>query len=68
MKGDLGMRRARLAPQLTGEDLAEMLALADFCISCRGSLHFSPPSPVTQRLIDLKLIERRKPEMSKPLT
>lgn len=61
MKRDIGMERARIAPTLTGEDLAEMLALADFCISCGGSLHFAKPAPLTQRLIDLKLVERKKP-------
>ncbi len=58
-----GAARARIAPTLTGEDLAEMLAMADFCISCGGSLHFSKPEPggVMERLIGLKLIQRKKP-------
>jgi hypothetical protein len=60
----IGMKRAQIAPTLTGEDLAEMLALADFCISCGGSLHFHKPGSVVQRLLDLKLVERvrYKPE------
>lgn len=63
----IGMKRAQIAPTLTGEDLAEMLALADFCISCGGSLHFHKPGPVVQRLLDLKLVERvrHKPEDSR---
>ncbi len=60
----IGMKRAQIAPTLTGADLAEMLALADFCISCGGSLHFHKPGPIVQRLLDLKLVERvrYKPE------
>ena len=60
----IGIKRAQIAPTLTGEDLAEMLALADFCISCGGSLHFHKPGPAVQRLLDLKLVERvrYKPE------
>lgn len=54
----LGFERARIAPLLTGDDLAEMLALADFCLACGGSHHCRPPEGVSKRLIELKLVER----------
>ncbi|MBU8540230.1 hypothetical protein [Falsiroseomonas tokyonensis] len=56
-----GFERARLAPLLRGEDLAEMLALAEVGVCCGGSLHFTKPTQVTLRLIELKLVERKKP-------
>jgi hypothetical protein len=60
-RGDLGAQRARIAPLLTGEDLAELLALADFCIGAGGSLHFGKRSDLTKRLKALRLIEWTKP-------
>lgn len=59
---DIGFRRAQIAPTLTGAELAEMLALAEFCISCGGSLHFTRPSPLQERLIGLGLVERVRHE------
>jgi hypothetical protein len=56
-RGDLGRQRSQIAPLLTGEDLAEMLALADFSISVEGSLHFGTPSDVMVRLKKLRLTE-----------
>lgn len=65
-RGDLGMQRARIAPLLTGEDLAELFALADFCISCGGSLHFDKPSLLSVRLKALRLVEWiPQPEVSR---
>lgn len=64
-RGDLGMQRSRIAPLLTGEDLAELFALADFCIGAGGSLHFGKVSPMARRLKDLRLTEwTREPEHS----
>lgn len=66
MAKDLGFQRSRIAPTLTGEDLEEMLALADFCVSCGGSLHFTKPSPLIQRLVAMKLVERvTQPDLSR---
>lgn len=56
-RGDLGMQRARIAPLLTGEDLAELLALAEFCLSTGGTLNFMKPSPLAIRLKKLRLVE-----------
>lgn len=65
-RGDLGMQRSRIAPLLTGEDLGELFALADFCISAGGSLHFGKPSDLAQRLKALRLVEWvRQPELSR---
>jgi len=65
-RGDLGRQRSRIAPLLTGEDLAELLALADFCISCGGSLNFSKPSDMAVRLKALRLVEWvSQPELSR---
>lgn len=57
-RGDLGMQRARIAPLLTGEELAELLALADFQISCGGCVAFGKPSDIQTRLRSLRLVER----------
>lgn len=43
---------------LSGEQLAEMFALADFQIPCGGSLQFSKPSPLAISLIEFGLVER----------
>lgn len=56
-RGDLGHQRSRIAPLLTGEDLAELLALADFCLASGGSLHFTKPSDLAIRLKQLRLTE-----------
>jgi hypothetical protein len=65
-RGDLGMQRGRIAPLLTGDDLAELLALADFCIGAGGSLHFGKQSDMTRRLKALRLIEwTRPPDLSR---
>jgi hypothetical protein len=56
-RGDIGRQRARIAPLLTGEDLAELLALADFCIASGGSFHHGKPSSLSVRLARLRLIE-----------
>lgn len=65
-RGDLGMQRSRIAPILTGDDLAELLALADFCIANGGSLHFMPPSDLSKRLKKLRLTEwMPQPELSR---
>lgn len=53
-----GRDRARIAPLLTGEDLAELLALAEFSVICGGSFHFQPPQGTAKRLMDLGLVER----------
>lgn len=59
------MQRSRIAPLLTGVELAELLALADFCISSGGSFHFTKPSALAMRLKELRLVEWvRQPEMS----
>lgn len=57
-RGDIGLQRARIAPTLTGEQLAEMFALAEFCIGAGGSLCFGKPSPLGASLIALRLVER----------
>lgn len=57
-RGDLGMQRARIAPLLTGEELAELFALADFQIGAGGSVQFSKPSDLEKRLKSLRLVER----------
>lgn len=65
-RGDIGQQRSRIAPLLTGEDLAELFALADFCISNGGSLHFFPPSDLAIRLKKLRLVEwMPQPELSR---
>ncbi len=56
-RGDLGRQRARIAPLLTGEELAELFALADICISAGGSLRHGKPSPLATRLRALRLVE-----------
>lgn len=56
-RGCLGKQRSRIAPLLKGDELAEMLALADFCISCGGSLHFGSPGDLARRLKALRLTE-----------
>lgn len=62
-RGDLGMQRSRIAPLLTGEELAELFALADFCVGAGGSLHFGKLSPMAHRLKKLRLMEWvREPE------
>ena len=60
-RGDLGMQRARIAPLLTGEELAELLALADFCVSCGGSMQFGKRSELAKRLAALRLTETFRP-------
>jgi hypothetical protein len=60
-RGDLGEQRARIAKLLTGEDLAGLFALADFCISCGGSVAFGKLSDLIKRLIALRLIETFRP-------
>ena len=60
-KGDIGMQRARIAPLLTGEDLAELFALADFCLSSCGSFRFGKLSDLDKRLIGLRLMETFRP-------
>jgi len=60
-KGDLGMQRARIAPLLTGEDLAELLALADFCVSSGGAFQFGKRSDLAKRLADMRLTETFRP-------
>jgi hypothetical protein len=57
-RGDLGMQRARIAPLLTGEELAELLALAYFQICSGGSVAFGKPSDMETRLRSLRLVER----------
>jgi hypothetical protein len=57
-RGDLGMQRARIAPLLTGEELAELLALANFQICSGGSVAFGKPSDMEARLKSLRLLER----------
>lgn len=57
-RGDLGMQRSRIAPLLSGEELAEMFALADFQISAGGSVVFGKPSDMEKRLKSLRLVER----------
>lgn len=65
-RGDLGRQRSRIAPLLTGDDLAELLALADFCIASGGSLCFMPPSDLSKRLKKLRLTEWiPQPELSR---
>jgi len=65
-RGDLGMQRSRIAPLLTGEDVAELLALADFCIGADGSLHFVRPSDLACRLKALRLVEWvRRPDLGR---
>lgn len=65
-RGDLGRQRGKIAPLLTGEDLAELLALADFCVSCGGSLNFGRPSDLAKRLKTLRLVEWvPQPELSR---
>lgn len=60
------MQRARIAQLLTGEELAELFALADFCISSGGILQFSKPSLLTIRLRALRLVEWvPQPEISR---
>ena len=56
-RGDLGMQRARIAPLLTGEDLGELLALAEFGVCAGGSLHFGPSPASAVRLKRLRLVE-----------
>jgi hypothetical protein len=56
-RGDIGMQRSRIASLLTGEELAELFALADFCIYAGGSLHFGKPSDLAVRLKSLRLVE-----------
>ena len=56
-KGDLGMQRARIAPLLTSEDLAELFALADFCLASGGSLQFVKAGDGARRLKALRLVE-----------
>lgn len=65
MSDDIGMQRARIAPLLTGEDMAELLALADFTIAAGGSLRFGSKAvdPLTQRLIGMGLVERARVEL-----
>ena len=55
--GDFGMQRTRIAPLLTGEDLAELLALADFYFSSGGSLQFVKAGDGARRLKTLRLVE-----------
>lgn len=65
-KGDLGRQRSRIAPLLTGEDLAELSALADFCIGSGGSLCFCKPSDLAVRLRRFRLVEWvAQPELSR---
>lgn len=66
-KGDLGMQRARIAPMLTGEELAELFALADFTLSAGGSLRWGrPASAIEIRLKALRLTEWvRRPDISR---
>lgn len=60
------MQRSRIAPILTGEDLAELFALADFCVSSGGSLCFGKPSDLVVRLKTLRLVEWvPQPEISR---
>ena len=65
-RGDLGRQRSRIAPLLTGEDLAELFALADFCVIGHGSLNFVGPSDLAKRLKKLRLVEWiPQPELSR---
>ena len=58
VREDVGMKRSRIAPTLSGEELAELFALAEFCVSCGGSLSFGKPSELATRFVGLGLIER----------
>lgn len=65
-RGDLGMQRSRIALLLTGEELEELFALANFCISAGGCLQFAKVSDLAVRLRSLRLVEWvPQPEMSR---
>jgi hypothetical protein len=67
---DLGMQRAALAPKLTGEQLAEMLALAEMTLCCGGSLTFNMRhrEGLLAGLIKLGLAEATRPAELSPGT
>jgi hypothetical protein len=60
---DLGMQRAALAPKLTGEQIAELLALAEMTICCGGSLTFNMRHREGEcaTLIEMGLAEATRP-------
>ena len=60
----IGAERARLAPALTGEQLAELLALAEMTICAGGSLSFGMRhrEGICAELIGMGLAEAVRPE------
>lgn len=64
---DMGVQRARLAPKLTGEQIAELLALAEMTLCCGGSLTFGMRhlEGTCRTLGDMRLIEAVRPPEEK---